>query len=620
MARPSSSKRSTAVRAASAADRDEREQRLQQAAVEVRQGAHDSIRKAAAAHNVPESTLRTRLAGTPPKKDAQVGQQSLTPAAESALVEHIRRCAYSGYPLTPANIREYANTISRRISGRVDAVDVGRNWLQGFLLRHPTIRSHWSRCLDNARLKGTDEEGIRSWFARFAAVVRDFSVSSGNIYNMDETGFMFGQGNSERVLVPADDKAARFKAQPGSRESATVVECIGSGGQVLPPLVITKGVVHTIGDHRRMQGVPSLWYFSKSTNGWTSDALAVEWLDKVFDPNTTPSTPSTYRLLIMDGHTSHISDAIIDVFWSRRIVPLLLPAHSTHVMQPLDVSIFGPLTAAYRHIINDVAHDVSRDIDRAEFATIYAQARSKVLTPMAARKAFVDTGMTVDPDPDKVLCRLPGYAAANRPSLPSRSPLQEIDIPQSNAAVNAMLNAYRSEPMVRQASQLKRSLLSAYEAPQATISVLQAENMLLRSQEEQRRRKTQKVKRKDAVVDKMVLSKDKMITREYAERELVAKEPAMDAKRRKDEAKKRREEEERAVVSTAVAVDDGEEAVEDGDERVSSPSGVVATPAMPRIDDNLDDGEPLSAISDDDDDPYGFFETLPVAGPSRSKR
>ena len=49
-----------------------------------------------------------------------------------------------------------------------------------------------------------------------------------------------------------------------------------------------------------------------------------------------------------------------------------------------------------------------------------------------------------------------------------------------------------------------------------------------------------------------------------------------------------------------------------GNKRVSLPSAAVSTSAVTDIDDVLDDGEPLSAISDDDEDPFGFYETLPV--------
>ena len=67
--------------------------------------------------------------------------------------------------------------------------------------------------------------------------MREYRVASTNVFNMDETGFMFGLGSRERVIVPTGDLASRFGAQPGIREKATVIECIGSAGQVLPPLL-----------------------------------------------------------------------------------------------------------------------------------------------------------------------------------------------------------------------------------------------------------------------------------------------------------------------------------------------------------------------------------------------
>lgn len=203
---------------------------MQQAAAELGNGDYDSIRKAAAAHNVPEAALRHRMEGRHPKKDAQTDQQRLMLAAETALVEHIRRCATSGYPLTPALLCQYANTITHPVPGGSQPPEVMHAWLQSFMLHHPTIHSHWSRCLDNARLTGATEEIIRQWFDQLGNIMREYHVTSTDVFNMDETGFMFGQAGTERVIIPSGDPASRFKAQPGTRESAMVVECIRSGG------------------------------------------------------------------------------------------------------------------------------------------------------------------------------------------------------------------------------------------------------------------------------------------------------------------------------------------------------------------------------------------------------
>lgn len=159
-------------------------------------------------------------------------------------------------------------------------------------------------------------------------------------------------------------------------------------------------------------------------------------------------------MLIVDSHCSHTNSAFIDKCWKRRIIPFLLPPHSTHLLQPLDISIFGPLTSTYCRIINNVAAHVHDDIDKAQFRTFYAQAREQVLTQMAARMAFSSSGITVMPSPEKVLARLAGGTSSG---MPQRLPLQEIAVPRTNAAVNATLDKFRSVPDPRDAGTLGRS-------------------------------------------------------------------------------------------------------------------------------------------------------------------
>ena len=112
MSAPPSSKHAIASQTASAAEWAAKEACVQQAAVDWASGAYPSICKAAAFNDVAEATLHHCLADQVPKKDAQIGTQSLTPAAENALAKHIQHCACSGFPLTPSHICEYANTIT----------------------------------------------------------------------------------------------------------------------------------------------------------------------------------------------------------------------------------------------------------------------------------------------------------------------------------------------------------------------------------------------------------------------------------------------------------------------------------------------------------------------------
>ena len=45
----------------------------------------------------------------------------------------------------------------------------------------------------------------------------------------------------------------------------------------------------------------------------------------------------------MDNHESHISIPLIELAIANNVCLLGLPPHTTHILQPLDVGVFGPL-------------------------------------------------------------------------------------------------------------------------------------------------------------------------------------------------------------------------------------------------------------------------------------
>jgi hypothetical protein len=58
--------------------------------------------------------------------------------------------------------------------------------------------------------------------------------------------------------------------------------------------------------------------------------------------------------LILDGHKSHHLDEFEEYYKEHNIVMLCMPAHSSHLLQPLDVGCFSPLKRAYGRQIEDM--------------------------------------------------------------------------------------------------------------------------------------------------------------------------------------------------------------------------------------------------------------------------
>ena len=57
------------------------------------------------------------------------------------------------------------------------------------------------------------------------------------------------------------------------------------------------------------------------------------WIKDDFDAQTRDKANGRYRLLVVDGHTSHFDYELLQYAKANRIVVLCLPAHTTHVLQ-----------------------------------------------------------------------------------------------------------------------------------------------------------------------------------------------------------------------------------------------------------------------------------------------
>ena len=82
--------------------------------------------------------------------------------------------------------------------------------------------------------------------------------------------------------------------------------------------------------------------YGKSPNGYMDEELFLTWFEEIFIVGTSHARPT---LLIIDGHGSHISYSVIKRAVEENINIILLPPHTTNVLQLLDVGLFRSLKA-----------------------------------------------------------------------------------------------------------------------------------------------------------------------------------------------------------------------------------------------------------------------------------
>jgi hypothetical protein len=92
------------------------------------------------------------------------------------------------------------------------------------------------------------------------------------------------------------------------------------------------------------------------TKAWMTGQLLKSWIGH-FVKNMRDCglgiSPSCRHLLILDGHGSHVTMDVVKTARSVGLDLLILPSHTSHAMQPLDVSCFKPFESAFR-LLRDV--------------------------------------------------------------------------------------------------------------------------------------------------------------------------------------------------------------------------------------------------------------------------
>lgn len=180
-----------------------------------------------------------------------------------------------------------------------------------------------------------------------------------------------------------------------------MIQGVGALGRRLPPFVIFAGKVLI---DVWLKDLPTDWVLEVSPNGWTNNQLALAWLEH-FDTYTKRQTVGGYRLLIIDGHESHCSVDFQDLCKEKNIILLCIPAHSSHLLQPLDVACFSPLKRKYGDSILGLARNRTSYISKETFLPAFKAAFEQSITKENIQAGFRGAGL-VPHDPQAVLLKL----------------------------------------------------------------------------------------------------------------------------------------------------------------------------------------------------------------------
>ena len=335
------------------------------------------ILRAAKTFDVPKTTLHRRVANKNKLihgelKGMGAMKTALPRIIELDLVKYILQMESMLFGLSMDDVRVLAfqlaesNGLQHPFNRTVRKA--GWDWVNGFRKRHPTVVLRTPEATSGARARGFNSPNVNNFFDLLEARIDEHAYPPTRIYNCDETSVTTVQTKAAKVL------GLKGKRQVGcltSAERGTLVTaeiCMNAAGGYVPPMLIFPRVRIKA---ELMDGAPPGSVSACHKSGWMQTEIFVEWFEHLV--KHAKPTADDPILLILDGHSTHTKSlTLIDLARANHVFILCLPPHTTHRLQPLDVSFMKPLkTYLDQAITKWLRHHPGRVVTQFQLAAIF---------------------------------------------------------------------------------------------------------------------------------------------------------------------------------------------------------------------------------------------------------
>lgn len=309
-------------------------EKLQAAVLAVKDGELSGY-KASQKYNIPRMTIMDHVNNRRTKSNSLGRNTALPLPVEEKLAFCLHLMEKHGFGLTKTEMLEMvAEFINKnKISTPFKNGTPGNSWFTAFKKRH-RLAVKKPQAVEYARKKAINPFIVYPYYDLLNKTLHDLNLleKPSAIWNLDETSFS-KDPEIYKIVGLKGYAATRVISSPG-KDNTTVLLGINALGEKMPPLIIFKGK-HMWDEWTSAEAYPGTTY-AATKNGWMESDIFETYFKKVFIPNIGDERPV---LLTYDGHATHVGLNIIEEARKAKITILKLPAHTSHVLQPLDVAV-----------------------------------------------------------------------------------------------------------------------------------------------------------------------------------------------------------------------------------------------------------------------------------------
>ena len=304
----------------------------------------------------------------------------LNESEEQILVDYCFKMQELSHPLIPLQLKlKVAQATQTRDTPWSDIGIPGKSWLKSFRQRHPELVARKSQPLELGRARGLCPNTVETLYCNLKDLYNTFKYPAGHIWNCDESGVQAGRSGGATVLAKLGSKSVHA-IEPDQREHLSVLSCINAEGGKIPNFYILKGT-YFLKDYVGKCEPDAV--MAMQPNAWMTKWLFQSWISHFIGTltKTVGISAENRHLLVLDGHNSHVTLEVVILAMNSGLDIISLPSHTSHALQPLDVSCFKPFKTAFRQIRDSwTLLNKGKKVEKTDLCEWTSQALEKSLT------------------------------------------------------------------------------------------------------------------------------------------------------------------------------------------------------------------------------------------------
>lgn len=326
--------------------------------------------------------------------DSRNGPKTIfSSSEEEAMATWLKEMAERGMGLKLSEFLDFVQNVVNK-EKRITPFKNGRpshDWYRAFMARNNhIIQIRQETSLEACRAKLTKDK-VDRWYSKY----RDFVVRLGlldkpkRIFNADETGFSLGC-KAGKVIGPLKKQSSQVPHVTGghSKQWLTVMFCGSADGTTLP-LYFVYPALRPRGYSPLTSGIENsdTVYIAK---GWM-DSEAFKCFLEQFDKYCGKDRPV---VLLVDSVSSHVNMGAFEFAKSKGIELYRFIPNATHIMQPLDKGVFGPLKNRWYQVVRRHSREnPSSPVGKENFAELLKEAYLLFYRPLTVINSFKSSGI-----------------------------------------------------------------------------------------------------------------------------------------------------------------------------------------------------------------------------------